>query len=150
MAATRRLIVGVFGTGLMAWRVAAASFHIDAGDLSFTLVEWSRQAELQIMFDFNVVHGHNTLAVSCEECSSTEALTLLLQDMDFVFEFVNDHTLAVAPNRHEPPPATSEEFAQWMRGFEPVAQVYAEGKGPKLPPLIRVLPATVDLVARQH
>lgn len=149
MAATRWLPLGIFGIGLMAWRVAAASFHIDAGDLTLTLNEWSRQSDQQILFDFNVIHGRTSLPVECE-CTNVEALTLLLMGTGCVFDPVNDRTMAVTLEKYRAPPATPEEFARWLRGFEPVAQTYAEGKGPKLLPLIKVLPATVDLVARQH
>jgi hypothetical protein len=136
-------MTGVLVTGLMAWRVAAASFHIDAGDLTLTLNEWSRQSDVQILFDFNVINGRTSLPVICE-CTNEEALTLLLMGTDCIFDFVNDRTAAITADKRRSlsaPPATPEEFALWMRGFEPVAQTYAEGRGPKLGPLIRILPA---------
>ena len=35
-------------------------FHIQGGDATDTLTEFSRQARLQLLFDFNVVKGHLT------------------------------------------------------------------------------------------
>lgn len=148
MAATRRKVwIGVFGFGLLWWRVAAASFHVDAGELTFTLNEWSRQSDLQILFDFNVLRGHSSLPVSCE-CSAKEALALLLQGSGFIFDFVNDRTVAVTADAGIVP-ASSAEFARWLRGFEKETQSYAEGTGPPLLPLIIVLPDTRVMAAQR-
>ena len=35
-------------------------FHIEGGDATTTLTEFSRQARLQLLFDYNVVKGHKT------------------------------------------------------------------------------------------
>src|ERR1700753_2803843 len=41
----------------------AQPFHIDAGDAAQTLNEFSRQASLQLLFDYNVVRGRKTHAI---------------------------------------------------------------------------------------
>lgn len=148
MAATRQF-TGVFIAGLMAWRVAAAAtFHIDVGDLGARLNEWSRQAQMQILFDFTWVHGHPSEAVDCD-CTAEEALRRMLGSGPFRYQFMDGRTVAVfLPTE---PPADPADLLKWLGRFEYVAQAYAEGAGPRLKPLIRVLPPAAEgLVAHQR
>lgn len=69
-------------------------FHIQGGDATDTLTEFSRQARLQLLFDFNVVKGHLTKPLD-GMFKPVEALRTLLANSDLDFDFVNDHTLAV-------------------------------------------------------
>lgn len=62
------------------------------------LNEFSRQSDLQVLFDFNIVRGMNTHAVSGDFDAST-ALTAMLKDTNLVFDFVNDRTLTVTPRK---------------------------------------------------
>jgi len=41
-------------------------FHIDAGDATLTLNEFSRQSSLQLLFDYNIVRGKRTQAIEGE------------------------------------------------------------------------------------
>ena len=69
-------------------------FDLPAGDASVTLNEFSRQADVQVLFDFNVVKGLKTRAVK-GELDASEALTTMLTGTKLAFDFVNDHTLTV-------------------------------------------------------
>ncbi len=69
-------------------------FHIEGGDATTTLTEFSRQARLQLLFDYNVVKGHKTKPLD-GTLSPAEALRRLLADTDLDFDFVNERTLAV-------------------------------------------------------
>src|SRR6266571_4495017 len=100
MAATRRMI-GVFGAGLMAWRVAVAAspedtatFHIEAGELSATLTEWSHQSEVQILFNYLTFAGRPSPAINCE-CTLRESLIRVLEGSGAIFDFMNARTVAV-------------------------------------------------------
>ncbi len=82
----------------MAHSVPAApglrTFHIEAGDATLTLNEFSRQSGLQLLFDYNVVRGRKTQAVS-GDYEAPAALRRMLADTDLVFDFVNERTLAI-------------------------------------------------------
>jgi iron complex outermembrane recepter protein len=72
------------------------TFHIEAGDAARTLNEFSRQSSLQLLFDYSVVRGRKTCAVS-GDYSAPDALQKMLQDTGLAFDFVNDRTLSIAP-----------------------------------------------------
>src|SRR5438445_3555310 len=76
------------------------TFHIEAGDATRTLNEFSRQSSLQLLFDYNVVRGRKTRAVS-GEYEAAAALRQMLTDTGLVFDFVNDRTLAVTLLKHD-------------------------------------------------
>jgi secretin/TonB-like protein len=76
-------------------------FHIAGGDATTTLTEFSRQARLQLLFDYNVVKGHSTKPLD-GLFPPAEALQQLLANTDLDFDFVNERTLAVM--RKKPPP----------------------------------------------
>jgi iron complex outermembrane recepter protein len=69
-------------------------FHIEGGDATSTLTEFSRQARLQLLFDYNVVKGHQTKPLD-GSMPPAEALRRLLATTDLDFDFVNERTLAV-------------------------------------------------------
>ena len=92
-------LFGLLVLGLLVGLPARAAsspqaFHIEAGDASRTLNEFSRQSSLQLLFDYNIVRGRKTQAVS-GEYSATAALQKMLTGTDLVFDFVNEHTLAI-------------------------------------------------------
>ena len=62
------------------------------------LNEFSRQSDLQVLFDFNILRGMKTRAVTGDLDAST-ALKNMLKGTNLVFDFVNDHTLAVTPKK---------------------------------------------------
>jgi iron complex outermembrane receptor protein len=73
-------------------------FQLEAGDASVMLNEFSRQSDLQVLFDFNILRGMKTHAVSGDLDPST-ALKSMLKGTNLVFDFVNDRTLAVTPKK---------------------------------------------------
>jgi iron complex outermembrane receptor protein len=95
----RTFIVSLLATALVrtVWAEPASppvEFHIEGGDATSTLTEFSRQAHLQLLFDYNVVKGHTTRPLEGTFVPS-EALQQLLANTDLEFDFVNDRTLAV-------------------------------------------------------
>jgi len=73
-------------------------FDLDAGDASLMLNEFSRQSDLQVLFDFNILRGMKTQAVT-GDLDASAALKGILKGTNLVFDFVNDHTLAVTPKK---------------------------------------------------
>ena len=71
-------------------------FHIGAGEATVTLNEFSRQANLQLLFDFRIVQGRRTQAVD-GNFEPQDALRHMLADTGLDFAFVNTRTLAVTP-----------------------------------------------------
>jgi outer membrane receptor protein involved in Fe transport len=135
-----RAYLGVFGvqctTVFWAYLLAAAAlpvvavatpklqeFHIDVGDATLTLNEFSRQSSLQLLFDYNIVRGRRTRAIT-GEFDPPAALRQMLIDTGLEFDFVNDRTLAVTLVAHEEsgsaaaslPPAGSSQHAQGPEG----------------------------------
>lgn len=76
-------------------------FDLEAGDASLMLNEFSRQSDLQVLFDFNLLRGLKTHGVTGDLWSS-DALARMLKGIHFKFDYVNDHTVALTP---EPPSA---------------------------------------------
>jgi outer membrane receptor protein involved in Fe transport len=77
-------------------------FHVAGGDATSTLTEFSRQAHLQLLFDYNVVKGHLTQPLE-GRFTAPEALNRLLANTDLEFDFVNERTLAVMQKQKPPP-----------------------------------------------
>lgn len=78
------------------WGAPPTDFHIEAGDAALTLNEFSRQAGLQLLFDFSVVRGRTTQAVK-GPYEPRDALRRMLASTGLTFDFVNPRTLAVTP-----------------------------------------------------
>jgi iron complex outermembrane recepter protein len=102
----RTFIVSLLATALVrtVWAEPASppvEFHIEGGDATSTLTEFSRQAHLQLLFDYNVVKGHTTRPLEGTFLPS-EALQQLLANTDLEFDFVNDRTLAVTQKQTLP------------------------------------------------
>jgi len=105
-ARTLGLLLGALVLALLVCSPLAAApklqtFHIDAGDATRTLNEFSRQSSLQLLFDYNLVRGRRTRAVS-GEYAAPAALQKMLEDSGLVFDYVNDHTLSVTPLGRDP------------------------------------------------
>jgi len=93
------LLLGVLLAGARpALAAPGVEFHVPAGDASRTLNEFSRQAGLQLLFDYTVVRGRPTQAVE-GWYEPRDALRRLLGDTGLTFTLVNEHTLAVTPVR---------------------------------------------------
>jgi outer membrane receptor protein involved in Fe transport len=104
-------LIGLIVLGLFVGRSALGApqlqtFHIEAGEASLTLNEFSRQASLQLLFDYNIVRGRRTRAISGEYVAPA-ALAKMLADTGLVFDFVNDRTLAVTVVTHETVPGSA-------------------------------------------
>lgn len=101
---TRNSVISVILTLLLTTSVLAQEhsprrvFHIDAGDASVTLTQFSRQSDLQLLFDYNVVLGIRTDALN-GEWEPSNALKEMLKGTQpqLVFEFVNGYTVMVTP-----------------------------------------------------
>jgi outer membrane receptor protein involved in Fe transport len=78
--------------------LAPRQFRIEDGDASLMLNEFSRQSDLQVLFDFNILRGMKTRAVN-GDFSPSDALKRMLKGTNLVFDFVNDRTLAVTPKK---------------------------------------------------
>src|ERR1700730_13830792 len=73
-------------------------FDLEAGDASVMLNEFSRQSDLQVLFDFNLLRGMKTHAVD-GDLDPSIALKSMLKGTNLIFDFVNDRTLAVTPKK---------------------------------------------------
>lgn len=117
------------------WQMQAArsaiNFHIDAGFAAQTLNEFSRQADLQILFDYPLLEQTMTPAIS-GEMEADEALEALLAGTGFTYDYVNTRTLAISPR----PRVDSDALSRALRGFEFQAQSWPEGAGPRVHRLI--------------
>ena len=70
------------------------SFDIKAEDATVSLNEFSRQANLQVLFDYRKLQGRQTLAVM-GSLPPEQALTSMLKNTGLVFTYVNDRTIAI-------------------------------------------------------
>ncbi len=87
-------------------------FHISAGDATLTLMEFSRQANLQLLYESPAVKGRITQPVD-GYFEPRDALRHMLANTGLVSAIVNEQTLAVTPmganpaaGRAIPPPAS--------------------------------------------
>jgi iron complex outermembrane recepter protein len=97
-------------------------FHVEAGDAATTLTEFSRQARLQLLFDYNLIKGHPTKALN-GVYEPSEGLRRLLADTDLVFEFVNSRTLTVTAFRANGPLVAGEPKREKRRPRRALAKV---------------------------
>ncbi|HWM70394.1 MAG TPA: TonB-dependent receptor [Steroidobacteraceae bacterium] len=77
---------------------ALRHYQLKAGDASLMLNEFSRQSDLQVLFDFNILRGMRTQAVE-GDLKAEVALKRMLKGTHLMFDFVNDRTLAVTPKK---------------------------------------------------
>ncbi len=106
-------------------------FHIAGGDATTTLTEFSRQARLQLLFDYNVVKGHTTKPLDAL-LQPAEALRRLLANSDLEFDFVNERTLAVMQKRapaESDKPATESKPSRRSFGRSKTNKTPAEAAG---------------------
>jgi hypothetical protein len=73
-------------------------FDIPAGDARVALNEFSRQSNLQVLFDFTALRDRQTPAVE-GMLRPEEALNTMLLGMGLVFRYVNENTVAIATDR---------------------------------------------------
>lgn len=97
-------------------------FELDAGDTSVMLNEYSRQSDAQVLFDFTVLRGIKSGPVK-GTFSATEALERLLRGTGLVFEWINDHTVAVTPKK---PGVIARLWARFRKGLTSSAKQHPE------------------------
>ncbi len=90
-------------------------FELEAGDARLNLNEFSRQADLQLLFDFRQLKGMTTQAVN-GDMDPVDALRLMLRGIPLEWSFVNSRTLAITMIK---PPATPTPLHWWQRMFRP-------------------------------
>jgi hypothetical protein len=73
-------------------------FDIPAGDAPVALNEFSRQSNVQVLFDFSSLSGRQTQAV-VGMLPPQEALMSMLRDTGLNFTYVDDRTIAIAADR---------------------------------------------------
>lgn len=95
-------------------------FHIESGDATTTLTEFSRQAHLQLLFDFNVVKGHITKPLNGTYQPAEALKQLLVGNSDLEFDFVNERTLAIT---QKPAPTQETRVATAERKRVPPRRV---------------------------
>lgn len=69
-------------------------FNIPAEDARVALNEWSRQANLQLLFDYSALGGRQTHAVQ-GRLPPVQALEAMLKDTGLNVSTVNENTLAI-------------------------------------------------------
>jgi outer membrane receptor protein involved in Fe transport len=92
------LLAALLAAPRLALAAPGVEFHVPAGDAARTLNEFSRQANLQLLFDYNVVQGRLTQAVE-GWYEPRDALRRMLGETGLTFTLVNERTLAVTPLR---------------------------------------------------
>jgi hypothetical protein len=75
-------------------------FRIAAGAAAESLAEFSRQAHLQLLFDYEAVQGVQTQAVH-GALEAEEALKVMLGGTHLTFAFVNHRTVSIVPRGSE-------------------------------------------------
>jgi hypothetical protein len=143
VAARSAQVVRIGVLMMLGLRAAAADFHIEAGEATLTLNLFSHQSGLQVLYDYNVMHGRLTQALS-GDYELHEALAVFLRGTDLHYDLVNERTMAIT--LETAPPASSTELVRWLRGFEAVAQSYALEVGPRPPRLTLQIMLTGELV----
>jgi outer membrane cobalamin receptor len=77
---------------------APKHLQIEAGSASLTLNEFSRQTDIQVLFDFIPLRGLTTKAID-GTFSPSDGLRILLKGTGLQFDYVNERTLAVTPSK---------------------------------------------------
>ncbi len=80
---------------------APVAFDVPAGPAESTIVTWSRQANLQVMFDWSQVSGLQSLSVR-GTLEPLDALRRMLSATGLEAVYANPHTVAVYVDRCHP------------------------------------------------
>ena len=76
-------------------------FSIATADAPVALTEFSRQADLQVLFDYRQLSGRRTHPIE-GQWEPLYALNDMLKDSGLVFVWVNERTLAISPAPSHP------------------------------------------------
>jgi iron complex outermembrane receptor protein len=111
---------------------SSPQFEIEAQDASVALAEFSSQADLQLLFDFDAVQGLRTRAVS-GRMRVKDALGRLLTGTGLTYEFINERTVSILRDPElidGAMQAEAPEAAPPRRDPEPVRPVSVEIEEP--------------------
>jgi hypothetical protein len=81
------------------WCGAPAAFDVAPGPAPLTILRWSEQAHLQVLFNFRLVTEFNTVAVA-GTLEPLEALRRMLRRTHLRAEYTNARTVAVFEDQH--------------------------------------------------
>lgn len=87
---------------MMILAVAGVAFSIPAGTLNETLIEWSKQSNSELVFDYDTVRGLNSKGFTCEDCSRYAALYGVLEGLPIAWEAIGDAVAIRRPEGHDP------------------------------------------------
>jgi outer membrane receptor protein involved in Fe transport len=121
LTAARWFLIGLLGSvGLPlfaedAWREDSTLklLNLEAGNASVQLNEFSRQTDIQTLFDFNVLKDLTTNEVHGTYVPG-EALKKLLQGTGLMFDWVNSRTIAITP-KHTLGGKLARAFSKWKK-----------------------------------
>lgn len=84
-------------------------FSIASGNAAETLTRFSKQGDLQIVFDYNKLSLYTTSAVEGEFATAVAALDLMISGTEITYEVLEERTVVVdAPTRERTPGAYTE------------------------------------------
>lgn len=95
-------------------------FKIAAQDAASALAEFSSQAQLQLLFDYDAVQGVRTQSIA-GRFTVSNALARLLEGSGLTFEVINPRTITIVRGIERVPPAQTEVAAQPEVPFERAA-----------------------------
>lgn len=81
-------------------KAAKTHFHIESAAGAAALNEFSRQAQLQLLFDSKILNGVRTRAID-GSYTPVEALEKMLEGTGMIFSWINGRTLFVQPKAGE-------------------------------------------------
>ena len=92
---TMMISSGICAPGVMAAEVAQpVDFSIPAGSLVETVIEFSKQAGVQVVVGSNIIRNHQSDGLEGSLLPG-EALDILLDGLDIQFQYLGDHTIVV-------------------------------------------------------
>ena len=121
--------IGLFASVALAQAAAARhDFQIGAGEGSKTLLQFGVQADLQVLFDFELAREIRTREVH-GNYEPAEALSRMLQGTGLVFRFINDWTVSIVRT----PPASTESSTSKSESTPAVGESYRVAAAQVLP-----------------
>jgi iron complex outermembrane receptor protein len=118
-------------------------FSVPKGEATSTLLEFGREAELSVVFNYDDVHGIETRSIS-GNLPPRRALKKLLRNTQLTFEFTDDTTVVVRTHRSSGTEGLSDEGSAKEVSPESLAMVTVTGSHMRGIPLIGVETNTVS------
>jgi hypothetical protein len=101
----------------------ADEFHIVGLSAELALNEFSRQAGVQLLYDYRLVSGMSIHDVE-GNMSPDEALRMMLEGAGLTYAMINDHTISVISGTRRPAMVDPDTLKVWMDRFVNVAVSY--------------------------